>query len=242
MTAPKAAIFDVFGTLVDWRRSVARHVTPFLAEHGGEIDPLDFADYWRSRYQPRMATIRSGSRGYVRLDQLHLENLDETLAHFGLAGQADEATRHALNRAWEHLDPWPDARAGLAAIRKHAFIAPCSNGSIALMTRLARHTGFEWDCILGADLAQNYKPEPEVYLTCCRALALAPDEVMMIACHNDDLVAARQAGLKTGFVPRPTEYGPGQTIDLAPSEEWDLVAKRLDEPNVAAFFARAASI
>lgn len=212
----RALIFDVFGTCVDWRTSVAREVAGQLAG----VDPLDFADAWRGEYQPAMERIRAGGRGYVPLDDLHLENLQKVCADFGVACP-DPAK---LNRAWEKLDPWPDVVPGLTALKRHAIIAPCSNGSIALMSRLARHAGLPWDCILGADIARDYKPKPQVYLSACAALRLDPAQVMMVAAHNDDLHAARAAGLKTGFVARPTEHGPGQTTDLAADGPWEVMA------------------
>ena len=165
-----------------------------------------------------MALIRDGGRGYVALDDLHRENLHRVATAFGATAP------DTLSHAWERLDPWPDVVPGLSALKRAHIIAPCSNGSIALMTRLARHAGLPWDCILGADIARDYKPKPEVYLAACAALRLSPDRVMMVAAHNDDLVAARAAGLLTAFVPRPLEHGPGQTSDLAAAADWDVVA------------------
>ncbi len=221
----KALIFDVFGTVVDWRTGVAREVGAIF---DSRVDALAFADAWRGRYQPAMEMIRSGDRGYVALDTLHRENLDATLAEFGVGDALDEAGRVALNRAWEKLPPWPDAVPGLTALKERYAIAPCSNGSIALMTWLARYGGLPWDAILGAEIAQDYKPQPSVYLASAAALGLEPAEVMMVAAHNSDLVAARDAGLKTGFFPRPTEHGPGQKADLEPVQEWDVVAADLE--------------
>ncbi|MEO0546872.1 MAG: haloacid dehalogenase type II [Pseudomonadota bacterium] len=226
---PKAFIFDVFGTLVDWRSSVARDVEQCFKGSGLEVDAAAFADHWRGCYQPAMELIRSGGRGYVPLDDLHRENLDETLQTFGLADALDDSQKAELNRVWERLDPWPDVVEGLTKLKAHAIIAPCSNGSIALMTRLAKYGGLPWDCILGADLAQNYKPEPQVYHACCTALRLQPAEVMMVACHNNDLTAARSAGLQTGFIPRVTEHGPRQTLDLEPEDDWDRVVGVIGE-------------
>jgi 2-haloacid dehalogenase len=214
MSVPQALIFDVFGTCVDWRTSVAREVAATLPG----IDAAAFAEAWRAEYQPAMARVRDGARGYVPLDDLHLENLHLVAARFGV--DAPEV----LNAAWERLDPWPDVVPGLSAMKARRIVAPCSNGSIALMTRLARHADLPWDCILGADIARDYKPKPGVYLAAVRALRLDPAEVMMVAAHNDDLAAARAAGLATGFVARPTEHGPAQTTDLAPESDWDVVA------------------
>jgi 2-haloacid dehalogenase len=213
----RALIFDVFGTCVDWRTSVAREVAAVLPG----VDATAFAVAWRAEYDPAMARIREGGRGYVPLDDLHLENLHRVAARFGVTAP------DGLNAAWERLDPWPDVVPGLTALKRRHIIAPCSNGSIALMTRLARYGGLPWDCILGAEIARDYKPKPQVYLAACAALRLAPAEVMMVAAHNDDLFAARGAGLATGFLPRPAEHGPGQTSDLGPEADWDVVATDL---------------
>lgn len=212
----QALIFDVFGTCVDWRTSVAREVAKALPG----VDPTAFADAWRAEYQPAMERIRSGGRGYVPLDDLHMENLRIVLARFA----AECADAETLNCAWERLDPWPDTVPGLDALKKRHIIAPCSNGSIALMTRLAKHAGLPWDCILGADIARDYKPKATVYRASAQALRLDPSEVAMVAAHNDDLFAARAAGLKTAFVVRPTEHGPDQTTDLEPESDWDWIA------------------
>ncbi len=219
----RAMIFDVFGTVVDWRRGVAAQVAAAIPG----ADPVAFADAWRGRYQPAMEAVRAGRRGYVPLDTLHREMLDETLAAFG--APLDDDARAALATAWERLPPWPDSVAGLAALRARAIVAPCSNGSIALMTRLARYAGLGWDCILGADVARAYKPDPAVYRACVAALRLQPAEVMMVAAHNDDLRAAAACGLRTAFLPRPREHGPGQTTDLAPEGPWDVVAADLSD-------------
>ena len=213
----RAFIFDVFGTCVDWRSSVARDVAVVLPE----VDAFAFADAWRSAYQPSMAPIRSGARGYVALDVLHRENLDLVSARFGVHVQDADW----LVRTWERLDPWPDVVPGLAAIGEAGLIAPCSNGSIALMARLARYGGLHWDCILGAEIARDFKPAPEVYRVSVAALGLDPGSVCMVAAHNDDLEAARREGLQTAFVPRKTENGAGQTSDLAPSSDWTYVAE-----------------
>ncbi|WP_413717457.1 haloacid dehalogenase type II [Silicimonas sp. MF1-12-2] len=212
----QALIFDVFGTCVDWRSSVARQVADVLPG----VDPLSFADAWRAEYQPAMERIRAGNRGYVPLDDLHFENLQVVLDRLGVVCSDLEQ----LSRAWERLAPWPDTVPGLLALKKSHIVAPCSNGSIALMTRLGKYSGMPWDCILGADLARDYKPKAEVYRASVAALRLQPSEVVMVAAHNDDLFAARAAGLKTAFVARPTEHGPGQMTDLAPESDWDWIA------------------
>lgn len=221
---PVALIFDVFGTVVDWRSGVAAEVGKAFEANGVNADPTAFADAWRGQYQPAMQRIRSGSRGYVPLDLLHRENLDVVLEEFGLSDRFDPAQRESLNHAWEKLPPWPDSVAGLAALRRDFLVATCSNGSIALMARLAKFAGLSWDAIVGAEIANDYKPSPQVYLRSCEALGVAPQRTMMVAAHNDDLRAARECGLMTAFVCRPLERGPNQTIDLEPNSNWDIVA------------------
>lgn len=225
----KALIFDVFGTVVDWRTGVADVAAEFFSSRGIDVDPFAFATAWRAQYDPAMDKVRRGSRGYVRLDVLHRENLDHVLADFGLDPQFDEVARADFNRAWEKLPPWPDSVAGLTALKTRFAIAPCSNGSLALMTWLARFGGLPWDVILGAEIAGTYKPDLKVYLASAAALGLEPSEVMMVAAHNNDLACAREAGLKTAFFPRPAEHGPGQTSDLEATSDWDVVAADLQD-------------
>lgn len=222
MKRPAAYIFDVFGTLVDWRSGVASYCKERLEAKGSDFNPTVFADLWRGQYQPAMQRIRAGSRGYVPLDILHRENLDRVLSNTGLAPLFDENERDDLNRAWEHLPPWPEVPDAMRRLRAHGFVASCSNGSVALMIRLSRYGNLQWDTILGAETARDYKPKPAVYLASCRALGLEAGNVMMVAAHNDDLFAAREAGLMTGFFPRPTEHGEGQNKDLEPASNWDF--------------------
>ena len=176
-----------------------------------------------------MASIRTGQRGYIALDQLHYENLLVTLEHFGLEQQFSETESLRFARAWEQLPPWPDVVEGLSELRRYVLIAPCSNGSIALMSHLARFAKLPWDAILGADIAQNYKPEPAVYQASASALRLKPENVMMVAAHNDDLHAARESGLKTAFVARPSEHGSEQTTDLTADSDWDILAVNFND-------------
>ena len=221
----EALIFDIFGTVVDWRTGVAREVEAFFADADRTVDPIAFADSWRAKYQPSMEEIRSGRRSYTVLDILHRENLDATLAELGLDDAVDDDGRARLNRAWEKLPPWPDVVPGLEALHSRCLLAPCSNGSIAMMARLARFAGLPWDAIVGADIAHDYKPQAAVYRASAAALGLAPEQVMMVAAHNFDLAAARDAGLAAAFVSRPDEYGGGPvgTPDLEPSDNWEAV-------------------
>lgn len=224
----KAVLFDVFGTCVDWRSGVARDVALAAARLGIAIDAHAFADAWRGRYQPAMEEVRSGRRPWTILDVLHRESLDALLPKFGL-GALDEAARADLNRAWHRLDPWPDVVPGLTRLKTRYIVSPLSNGNVALLANMAKRAGIPWDLVLGAETSGAYKPLPQAYLRAAAMLALEPEQVMLAAAHNDDLRAARAVGFKTGFVPRPLEYGAGQKKDLAPSESWDVVASDLGD-------------
>lgn len=221
-----ALVFDVFGTLVDWRSGVISCVAEFSDKFElGSVDPAAFADTWRSHYAPSMAEIRSGRRPFVRLDILHRENLDKTMAHFGVdVSRLPADQMNELNLVWHRLDPWPDVVAGLARLKTRYIIAPLSNGNIRLMLDMAKRAGLPWDAILGAEAARAYKPAPEAYLRTAEILALAPAQIGMVAAHNGDLAAARNCGLRTAFIARPTEHGANQTTDLVPEQKWDIVA------------------
>lgn len=204
--AIRVLLFDVFGTLVDWRRGVAREVGALLGPR--EPDPGAFADAWRDEYQPAMEAVRSGALPFCKLDLLHRRNLDRVLAARGI--DADEATRVQLTLAWHRLDAWPDVTPGLRRLRERFRLAPCSNGNVSLMADLARRNGFPWDAICGAELARDYKPKPGVYLAACSAFDAAPAQALMVAAHSSDLAAAAAAGLRTAFIARPDEHGPGR--------------------------------
>lgn len=226
----RALLFDTFGTVVDWRQGIAREAAKFLRRHNHPGDPYRFADEWRARYQPAMEAVRSGRRPFVRLDTLHRENLVSVLEAWRPSpsalgsGEVDEMTK-----AWHRLDPWPDSISGLRRLRERYLIAPLSNGNIALLTNMAKRAGIPWDCILGAEVVQAYKPAREAYTKTAEVLGLAPEECMMVAAHNDDLAAAKAAGLRTGFVLRPNEHGPYQTTDRSPAESWDVIASDFEE-------------
>jgi 2-haloacid dehalogenase len=223
----KALLFDVFGTLVDWRGSIAREAQAILAPLGVAIDASAFADAWRGQYQPAMDEVRSGRLRFSKLDVLHRRNLDMVLREFGL-DRIDEPTRVQLNLAWHRLDAWPDVTPGLVRLRANYRLAPCSNGNISLMVDLARRNGFPWDAILGAEIARDYKPKPVVYLAAAEALDCAPDEAMMVAAHTADLVAAARAGLRTAFVARPHEFG-GSAGERAARAPVDVSASSIVE-------------
>lgn len=224
----KALVFDVFGTVVDWRSGVARDARDFLQQHARHVNAFDFADAWRREYSPSMEEIRSGRRPYTRLDVLHRENLERVLADHGIFN-VSESEIDRLNLAWHRLDPWPDSVEALVRLKRQFIIAPLSNGNIRLMVDMAKRAGLPWDAILGAEVVRAYKPSPQVYIQTVDILDLKPAEVCLVAAHNGDLAAARQQGLTTAFVARPTEHGPKQTTDLEAAQDWDFVVQDLGE-------------
>jgi 2-haloacid dehalogenase len=221
----QAVLFDTFGTVVDWRSGVTASVQQTADIHHVPLDAAAFADAWRAKYEPSMRRIRTGDRPFTRLSRLHRENLTATLAEFGLDITPNEVDR--LNHAWQRLAPWPDSVEGLRLLKQRYIIGPLSNGDTALLTRMAKYASLPWDVIIGADLTRRYKPHPEAYFRAAAILDLAPSAVMLVAAHNYDLAAARQAGLATGFIARPTEHGPGQKTDLQAEADWEIVAEDL---------------
>jgi 2-haloacid dehalogenase len=221
----EALFFDVFGTLVDWRTSIAREAERLLSPLGRRLDWLAFADAWRGQYQPGMEEVRAGRIPFSRLDVLHRHNLERILPRFALT-DLSEAVRRDLNLAWHRLDAWPDVPAALARLKKKFKIAPVSNGNIALMVDLARRNALPWDAILGAEIAGDYKPKRRVYLAACEALDLPPERCMMVAAHSNDLAAAAKCGLRTAHVARPNEYGPA-TGEIAATVPVDAAGKDL---------------
>ncbi len=231
MPALKALFFDVFGTLVDWRSSIAREVKNILNPYGYEIDWLAFADAWRAEYQPAMDEIRSGRQAFCKLDVLHRRNLEKILPRFEIAGLSEDALTN-LNLAWHRLDAWPDSSPGLAHLSRKYWLAPVSNGNISLMVDLARRNKFPWDAILGSEIAGDFKPKPRVYLAACEAFDLAPGDCMMVAAHSNDLASALKCGLRTAHIARPNEHGSGRgesapkvTVDVAAADLNDLAEK-----------------
>ena len=226
----KALVFDVFGTVVDWRNGVARDAERILKPLGYNLDWIAFADAWRGLYQPTREEVRSGRAPFVKLDILHRRMLDQIRPKFGLE-KLDAKVANDLNLAWHRLDAWPDVRAGYARLHRKFLLAPCSNGNIALMADIARRNEFPWDAILGSEIARDFKPKPQVYLMTVEALNLRPNEVMMVAAHSDDLRSAASHGMRTAHVARPqeipgvSETAPRVQVDVAASSMEDLAGK-----------------
>jgi 2-haloacid dehalogenase len=221
----RALFFDVFGSMVDWRTSVAREAEKILGPLGYKLDWTALADAWRGEYQPGLEEVRSGRQAFAKLDVLHRQGLERLLPRFELQNLSDEVLDD-LTLVWHRLDAWPDVPAALARLAQKFWLAPVSNGNISLMVDLARHNNFSWDAILGAEIAQDYKRKPGVYLASCAAFDLAPAQCMMVAAHSNDLEAAAKLGLRTAHTARPNEYGPN-TGEGAPTVPVDFAAKNL---------------
>ena len=219
----KALSFDVFGTVVDWRSSIIAEGKQLNSQWGWGLNWEDFADRWRELYQPSMEEVRTGRRDWVILDTLHRESLLQLLQEFGCEGVSEDRIDH-INRMWHRLKPWPDAVEGMQRLRKNYILATLSNGNVALLVNMAKFSGLPWDAVLGAEVAQSFKPMPEAYRTTARMLGLAPEECMMVAAHNQDLQAASRLGFQTAFVSRPLEYGPEQKTDLEAQGDYNIVA------------------
>lgn len=220
----RALTFDVFGTVVDWRSSIVREGEAIGRAGNIQLDWGKFADAWRDLYQPSMDRVRRGEIPWTPLDDLHRLALQKIVQEFAIgplgAEQLDE-----LNRAWHRLDPWPDSIPGLLRLKRRFILATLSNGNVALLVNMAKRAGLPWDAILGAEVARHYKPDPEAYLKTAELLGLRPEQCLMVAAHNRDLIAAGNLGFRTAFVYRPNERGPNQTSDLKPKRDFDIVAR-----------------
>jgi 2-haloacid dehalogenase len=223
LSSIKALVFDVFGTVVDWRGSIIEEGTAWGKAKKIQVDWASFADRWRAGYAPSMNRVRTGELPWTKLDDLHRMILDQLLKEFGIEGLTEEEKDH-WNRVWHRLKPWPDSVPGLTRLKKKYVIAPLSNGNIALMTDMAKNSGIPWDAILGAELVRHYKPDREVYLSVPGFLGVRPEEIMMGAAHSTDLKAAAACGLRTGLIHRPNELGPGKKTEKVEPGTFDVVA------------------
>jgi 2-haloacid dehalogenase len=221
----KACVFDTFGTVVDWRGSVTAEATRRGNARGLHIDWVEFTDRWRMGYGPAMDRVRSGELPWTTLDDLQRMILEGLLKDYKVDGLS-EAEKSDWARVWRRLKPWPDSVEGLTRLKRKYIISPMSNGNVALMVELAKFAGLPWDMVLGSDLVQHYKPDPEMYLSAPFYLDLRPEEVMMCAAHAGDLQAARSCGLRTAFIYRPNEFGGGSAgvPDKAEPGDFDLVS------------------
>ncbi|GAB18037.1 putative epoxide hydrolase [Gordonia effusa NBRC 100432] len=205
----KVLAFDTFGTVTDWHTGVSN----VLAQKFPTIDGSQLARDWRQTYAPALAEVESGVREWALLDELHRETLDRLLRDsYGVV--ATPTQLDAAVHAWHVIPGWPDAADSIRRLKSKFIVTALSNGNVALLTEMAKHNGFEWDFIGGADLWHHYKPASEVYLGIAELMRVRPDEVLMVAAHSADLAAARSCGLQTAYIERPYEWGPEAKEEL----------------------------
>ena len=220
----KAMTFDVFGTVVDWRSSIAREAKMMGEQKGFDFDWDNFADKWRAGYGPSMNKVRTGELPWTKIDVLHRMILDELLSEYNITNLTEPEKDH-FNRAWHRLDPWPDSVPGLTELKKNYVISPLSNGNVALLVNMAKYGGLPWDTVLSAELAQHYKPDPEAYQSTSEFLGFPIEQIMMVAAHKNDLKSAKGQGMMTGYIPRPKEHGPNTTVDSNPEDYIDIIGE-----------------
>lgn len=221
-------VFDTFGTVVDWRSSVIAEGQQLGRAKGLKIDWAAFADAWRAGYGPSMNRVRSGQLPWTKLDLLHRMTLDDLLVRFKIDGLSEEEKAH-FNRVWHRLKGWPDSVVGLGRLRKRFVLAPLSNGNLSLLTNMAKFAGLPWDCILSTELVRHYKPDKETYLMPGEFFDVKPEAVMMVAAHAGDLDSAKALGLRTAYVHRPLEYGPGRTSTMPAAGRYDFLSRDFKE-------------
>ncbi|MBT4110067.1 MAG: haloacid dehalogenase type II [Pelagibacterales bacterium] len=219
----KALLFDVFGTVVDWRTSVINECLELEKNTGIKGNWVKLTDMWRQNYMPSMDKVRNGEREWVNLDTLHKESLIKILKELNINGLSEKNLNH-LNTAWHRLSPWSDTVEGLNLLKSNYSISTLSNGGIDLLTNMANKQKLPWDNVFSAETFMHYKPDSETYLGAVEKLNCETHEVMLVAAHNNDLLSAKSYGLKTAFVVRATEYGANQDFDLKAENEIDLSA------------------
>lgn len=224
----RALTFDVFGTVVDWYGSIIREGQLLAAKKGYDVDWAQFAVSWRAGYGPAMNKVRTGEMPWTKIDDLHRMILDDLVKEYKLTGMTEAELVH-FNEAWHRLSPWPDSVAGLNKLKTKYVITTLSNGNVSLLTHMAKNGGLPWDAILSAELSGHYKPDPEAYLKAADLLSLKPEQVMMVAAHPGDLRAAARTGLKTAYVIRPLERGPGRPVNRNPEGEFDYTAEDFND-------------
>ncbi|MFI6995990.1 haloacid dehalogenase type II [Nocardia sp. NPDC050175] len=226
-TAIQVVACDIFGTTVDWFTGVSEQAADVFRTAGVDLDAAVFTNEWRDMYVPAMQRVTNGERAWVYLDTLHRESLDQLLDRHG--AELDETARKRLVRAWHLLPAWPDSVEGLARLSDRYTLAALSNGGFALLTRLVKAAGLPFDCILSAELAQAYKPEPQVYRTAAGLLDVEPAQVLMVAAHTWDIYGANAVGMRTAFLERPLEKGPDGKADRAEDTQSDLTVTSFTE-------------
>lgn len=218
-----ALVFDVFGTVVDWRTSIIHEGVKFNQDYNININWEEFADIWRETYRPNLDKVINKQTPWMNLDTLHKIALEDLLKKFGVNNLTDNEKEH-INKIWHRLEPWKDSVEGLNLLKKNFILATMSNGNMSLLVDMAKHSNLSWDCILSGELVQSYKPDKKVYGLASLYLGLPPGKIIMVAAHKSDLLAAQRCGLKTAFVSRPFEFGKNHHVDINSDKSFNFVA------------------
>ncbi|KAJ7171414.1 haloacid dehalogenase [Mycena filopes] len=230
----QALLFDVFGTVVDWRGSVTRELALVGKQHDIDGDWDAFATTWRRGYLENTRRIAQGGAGSLNVDAMHrqiLETILESSQWKGLGEKLTKEARDELNLVWHRLDGWPDSTPGLYALKKHVVITTLSNGNVRLLIDMAKHADLPWDTVFSSELFASFKPDPKVYFGAIKHLSLEPHQCAMVAAHVYDLRAAAGVGMRTIYIPRKGEEaaGEGEVRTKAKGGEVDVVVGSFTE-------------
>ena len=215
----KALTFDTGGTILDWHAGISGAFAAAGARHGLNADWHDVTNEYRRR---SLKCIVGQVRPAFNFDDVHRRVLDEVIAHFKLEALTAN-DREEIWRTWHALEAWPDFPAALARLRRKYIVASFTLLTASLVIAVSRKNGLEWDAIISCEMIGHYKTRPEAYHTAANWLQLDPSAILMVACHNFDLNAARACGYKSAFVRRPTEWGPAGPPDPTPNPAHDII-------------------
>ena len=217
----KTIMFDVFGTVFDWHKSITHGCSVFADKNNLTFNFSAFANNWRKGFRELQAQVANGQREYLSMDSIHLEVLDHLLLDLNIKSIPDKE-KTELNQTWHRLDTWEDVKQGLYDLKEDHVITTLSNGNYAILLDLSKYAGLPWDCILSTELFGTYKPDPRVYLGAMNLVESKPEETLMVAAHAYDLDAAKSTGMKTCYVHRPNEFGNGKGENSGDTARFDL--------------------
>lgn len=220
-TKLKALAFDTGGTILDWHSGICGAFERVGTSHGIVRDWHNVTNDYR---RLAMKGIVGQSRPGFNMDDVHRTALDDTLASHALDAFTPQ-DRRVIFRTWHELTVWPDFAAAMTRLRENLPVISFTMLPLALVLDVSRKNNLRWDAIISCEMIGTYKPNPEAYLTAARWMALEPHEILMVACHNFDLNAARSCGYETAFVRRPAEWGPQGPPDPVSNPDNDITVE-----------------
>jgi 2-haloacid dehalogenase len=243
----KALLFDVFGTVVDWRSTVTEHLITRAASslsdtqkshpsalrlRASSLTPTDWgtlAQEWRDGYMV-FTRAHDPASSFISVDEHHLQSLTSLTQKWDITGLWTEAELKDITFIWHYLRPWPDSSAGLAELNKKFITSTLSNGNVSLLTDMAKFAGLPWTHILSSEHFKAYKPSPLVYNGAATKLGLQTSECALVAAHLNDLKAAKRCGYKAIYVERAQEerFSP-EEVQKIKEEGWVDLWISLDE-------------